>query len=151
MNQLEFERLGIPTVTVVTSQFIGLAKAIALSESAPSMCFVLVPHPMGMVSRADIDNKALKAFPEILKVATDWQPSDQTPESKPAYPAERIQLSGTLGDVNKVFFERGWSLGIPIIPPTPDGIEHMLKGTSRKPHEILGKVQNPATGNCLLG
>ncbi|MFC2005956.1 hypothetical protein ACFLVG_03230 [Chloroflexota bacterium] len=140
MNQLELERLGIPTVTVVTSQFAELAKVTALSESAQDMCFVLVPHPMGMISKTDIEQKALEAFPEILKVGTEWQPSAEVLSSKPAYPAERFQFTGTLGDVNKLFFDKGWSLGLPIIPPTPDGLDNMLKGTNRKPGEVLGHL-----------
>ncbi|MFC1862064.1 UGSC family (seleno)protein [Chloroflexota bacterium] len=140
MDQLELERLGIPTVTVVTSQFAGLAKTVALSESVTDMCFTLVPHPMGMIPKADIEKKALDAFPEILKVGTEWQPSGEVPSSKPAYPAERFQFTGTPEEVNKLFFERGWSLGIPVIPPTPEGLDNMLKGTNRKPDEVFGQI-----------
>ncbi|MFC1986587.1 UGSC family (seleno)protein [Chloroflexota bacterium] len=140
MDQLEFERLGIPTITLVTSQFVGLADTVASSEGVTDMCVVSVSHPMGMISRSDIEKKALDTFPEIFKVATDWQPSVEGPSSKPAYPAERFQFTGTVGDVNKLFFEKGWSLGIPVIPPTPDGVNEMLKGTNRKPDEVIGQI-----------
>ncbi|MFC1966848.1 UGSC family (seleno)protein, partial [Chloroflexota bacterium] len=112
----------------------------ALSESVTDMCDVLVPHPMGMISKAEIEKKALDAFPEILKLGTEWQPSGEVLSSKPAYPAERFQFTGTHEDVNKLFFEKGWSLGLPVIAPTSDSINEMLKGTSRKPDEVIGRI-----------
>jgi hypothetical protein len=36
-----------------------------------------------------------------------------------------------------MFYDRGWSLGLPIIPPTVSAVETMLKGTSRKPDEVV--------------
>ncbi|MFC2041403.1 UGSC family (seleno)protein [Chloroflexota bacterium] len=140
MDQLELERLGIPTISVVTTQFIGLAKTVALSESVLDMCTVIVPHPMGMIPKAEIEKKASDAFPEILKLATEWHPSGQTFSSKPAYPSERFQFTGTYNDVNKLFFDKGWSLGLPIMPPTSGGVNEMLKGTSRKPDEVIGQI-----------
>lgn len=34
--------------------------------------------------------------------------------------------------------ERGWSDGLPVVPPTPERVYRMLQGTSRKPDEVLG-------------
>ncbi len=140
MNQLEFERIGIPTVTVVTSAFVGLAGTIVSAEGAPGMRFVVVPHPMGMLPRADIENKAVKAFPEIFSAATEQRPPARATPGRPAYPAGKFQFSGTTEEVNRLFFERGWSPGTPIVPPTPEGVERMLKGTKRQPSAVLGKV-----------
>lgn len=35
-------------------------------------------------------------------------------------------------------FERGWSDGLPVVPPTPVRVLRMLKGTRRKPDEVVG-------------
>jgi hypothetical protein len=43
-------------------------------------------------------------------------------------------------DINKIFFEKGLSLGLPILPPTSDRVAEILKGTSRKADELLGMV-----------
>jgi len=132
--------LGIPTVTIATTEFLPLAKDTALSQGVADMAFVTVSHPMGMIPLAEIRKKADETFPEILKAATEWKPTAELPPMKPAYPAERFQFRGTVEDVNKLFFERGWSMGLPIIPPTAERVEEMLKGTSRKPHEVIGLV-----------
>ncbi|MDG2422290.1 MAG: thioredoxin family protein [Gammaproteobacteria bacterium] len=37
-------------------------------------------------------------------------------------------------------FERGWSDGLPVVPPTSVRVIRMLKGTHRSPDEIIGKI-----------
>jgi len=112
------------------------------SIGRPDMAFVEVPHPMGMVSLPDIRAKAEQSFGEILRMATQWKPSrTEIPGlGKPAYPAERIKFKGTYESLNKMFYEKKWSLGLPIIPPTPDAVAEMLKGTTRKPEEVVWVV-----------
>ena len=39
-----------------------------------------------------------------------------------------------------MFYEKGWSLGLPIIPPTPEAVSAMLKGTAHKPEEVVWVV-----------
>ncbi len=59
---------------------------------------------------------------------------------KPAYPAERVSVKGGAEELNKLFFAKGWSLGLPVVPPTPDRVKEMLTGTSLKPDYVIGKV-----------
>jgi hypothetical protein len=96
---------------------------------------------MGMIPLPEIRAKADKAFPEILKAATQWRPTGaKLQTAKPLYPAEVIDFQGTEADVNDLFFKNGWSLGVPIIPPTPERVQAMLKGTSHKPNEVVGLI-----------
>ena len=132
--------MGIPTVTISSSEFIGLAKDTALGQGAADLSFVIVPHPMGMIPQAEIRKKAEMVFPEILKMATEWKPQAKLPPMKPVYPAGRLRFQGSVEDINRIFFEKGLSLGLPILPPTPDRVAKILKGTNRKPDELLGMV-----------
>jgi len=132
--------LGIPTVTIATTEFISLAKDTALSQGVPDGCFVTVPHPVGMIPLDEVRKKAENAFPEILRAATEWKPVAKLPPIKPVFPTETFQFRGTAEDVNKLFLEKGWSLGLPVVPPTRERVAEMLKGTSRKPDEVLETV-----------
>jgi hypothetical protein len=148
VNQIDFEKLGIPTVTIVTSEFVGDAKASALGVGMPDMCFVVVPHPMGGISREAIRAKADAAFPDILKAATTWRPTvTELPPPKLPYPAETFKFTGDYEDVYKLFWDRGWTPGLPIVPPTTEAVQAMLKGTSHKPDEVLWEV--PPRGGIL--
>ena len=96
------------------------------------MSFVIVPHPMGMIPIREIRKKAEDSFPEILKAAIQWKPTAQLPSMKPPYPAARFKFRGPGEDVSRLFFDKGWSMGLPIIPPTPERVTEDLEGD--KPH-----------------
>jgi hypothetical protein len=112
------------------------------SIGLPDMAFVEVPHPMAMISLQEIRAKAEQSFREILRMAAEWKPSEveKQKREKSTYPAERITFKGTYAALNRMFYERGWSLGLPIIPPTPEAVMAMLKGTSHRPEEVVWVV-----------
>jgi hypothetical protein len=139
-DQIELEKMGIPTVTIATAEFIALAKDTAFREGAFDFCFVVLPVPMGRISSTDIRERVEDIFPEILKLTTEWKPSGKLPPIKLASPAERMKIKGRVEDVEKLFIDRGWSIGLPIVPPTPERVTQMLKGTRRKPAEFVGLV-----------
>ncbi len=43
-------------------------------------------------------------------------------------------------DVQELFFDRGWTDGLPIVPPTPDRVTAMLASGGVEPTELLGTV-----------
>lgn len=53
--------------------------------------------------------------------------------------ARRVELS-PLEDEFDALFDRGWSDGLPVVPPTEARVLRMLAGTSRKPGEVVGVV-----------
>ena len=48
-------------------------------------------------------------------------------------------------EVYRFFYERGWTDGLPIIPPTEERVARMLQGTKRSAAEVLGIL--PPSGN----
>lgn len=46
-------------------------------------------------------------------------------------------------------FDRGWSDGLPVVPPTPERVMRMLTGTRRDPGEVLGLVP-PDLSECTV-
>lgn len=127
----------------------ALAETTASSLGVEDACYVTIPHPVGMQPVADIEKKAEEAFPEILRLATDWRPATSIAAGADAYPAERIVLTGDEMDVNRRFLDDRWSLGLPIIPPTVERVAEMLKGTRRRPDEVLGQVP-PENGSLTV-
>jgi hypothetical protein len=132
--------MGIPTVTISSSEFIGLAKDTSVGKGAADLSFVVVPHPMGMIPLTEIREKADRAFPFILKAATEWKPEATLPPMKPVYPARKLTFDGTIEAFNQYLMDKGYSIGLPLIPPTPERVKKMLTGASRKPNELLGMV-----------
>ncbi len=54
--------------------------------------------------------------------------------------SERVQVADSVEAVNDLFFEKGWSDGLPVIPPTEEAVERMLAGTNRDPTEVVAAI-----------
>ena len=54
--------------------------------------------------------------------------------------AERIEVGDDLWAAQEFFEEKGWSDGLPIIPPTEERIQRMLAAVKRDPQDIIGVV-----------
>jgi hypothetical protein len=52
-------------------------------------------------------------------------------------------------EVNEFFLSQEWSDGLPVVPPTPDGVERMLGGTTRDRHELIGTLP-PGWGKATV-
>ena len=61
-------------------------------------------------------------------------------------PAQRTGIRQTLlepdteDNLQSLFFERGWTDGLPIILPTEERVREMLKGTGRPPDEVVAEI-----------
>jgi hypothetical protein len=56
---------------------------------------------------------------------------------------------GEAEDPIEACFERGWSDGLPVVPPTPARVLRMLEGTTRAPDEVLG-LMPPDLAPCTV-
>ncbi|MDX1650758.1 MAG: thioredoxin family protein [Myxococcota bacterium] len=53
--------------------------------------------------------------------------------------ARRVELA-PMEDEIEALFDRGWSDGLPLVPPTEARVLAMLDGTAREPHEVVAEV-----------
>lgn len=54
--------------------------------------------------------------------------------------SDRIKLPESIEEISESYYQRGWTDGLPIVPPTEDRVEKMLSGTTRKPQDVVGEV-----------
>ena len=62
--------------------------------------------------------------------------------------ARKIELAES-EDIMEACFERGWSDGLPLVPPTPLRVTRMLSSTDRSADEIVGSVP-PDNRPCTI-
>ena len=62
--------------------------------------------------------------------------------------ARTIDLAATVDPV-EACYDRGWTDGLPVVPPTPERILRMLGGTRRDPHEVIGEIP-PELAACTV-
>jgi len=96
-------------------------------------------HPIEQVER----NIREVVFPQIIKLLTE-QASNRAETLTRVESLERaIVFEGSFEEVNEFFYEKQWSDGLPIVPPTEEKVEQFLKSTELSPDEILG-ILHPA-------
>lgn len=62
--------------------------------------------------------------------------------------ARQIEILPLQDDI-EACYERGWTDGLPVVPPTPERVLRMLQGTKRDPAEVLGIVP-PNRVDCTV-
>ncbi|MEO2104123.1 MAG: thioredoxin family protein [Actinomycetota bacterium] len=53
--------------------------------------------------------------------------------------SRRVELASAEDDI-EAMFDRGWTDGLPVVPPTPERVAAMLTGTTRAPDEVVAIV-----------
>ena len=57
-----------------------------------------------------------------------------------ALQSERFEVDDELWAAQAYFEEKGWTDGLPIVPPTEERVLKMLAATQRGPQEVIGVV-----------
>ncbi|MFC1534448.1 hypothetical protein ACFL7M_13905, partial [Thermodesulfobacteriota bacterium] len=64
--------------------------------------------------------------------------------------ALKIEVPEDQEEINRIYYERGWNDGLPIIPPTEERVSRMLEATKRNADEILG-IFPPRGNEAMVG
>lgn len=64
---------------------------------------------------------------------------------------EKISIKkDAFAEINELFYQRGWTDGLPIIPPTKERVKEMLKGADLSPDFVIGII-DPMGGQATVG
>ncbi|MFC1534466.1 hypothetical protein ACFL7M_13995 [Thermodesulfobacteriota bacterium] len=130
------ERAGIPSVSIVTTGFLGQAQGVAQGQGIPNLAVAEYPGVIMTHSKDELSEKVERVLIDnIIRGLT----SPLQAAKKPEEPGLKdIMFKGDLYDVNEFFINRQWSDGLPIIPPTVEKAEEFLRFTERNPGEVIG-------------
>lgn len=63
--------------------------------------------------------------------------------------SQTFEVTEDLESIFEFVYEKGWTDGLPIIPPTAERMERMLNGTSSEPAEVVGELE-PRLGKATV-
>ena len=66
-----------------------------------------------------------------------------------AFASDILEAEDDLEQINREYYMRGWTDGLPVIPPTEARVQRMLEGTQREPQDILGRIP-PRWGDATV-
>jgi len=75
--------------------------------------------------------------------------AEQRPEPTAQVTPPRIIFKGDIEEINRFFYKRGWTDGLPVLPPTEAAVKEMLTGTDLSPDYLLGKIE-PRFGKATI-
>ena len=64
-------------------------------------------------------------------------------------PASRLQVSGSVSQINDYFYDQGWTDGLPVVPPTEDLVLEMLEACPLPGSQVLGSMP-PLNGTVTV-
>jgi hypothetical protein len=146
---MQMEKLGVPGVYLVSSQFLTDAKSAAADRAMPGMRLVTFPSDKWYKLRGTVEGVQPLADaaldPLIKALITPLTPQEAKPPQQARVPSPPIKVTGASyadaeGKLNEVFLERHLGDGLPLVPPTKEAVDAMLKGTARSRDEVVGKI-----------
>jgi len=134
------ERAGVPAVAIGATSFVAMGRIIGKSLGIPQVKIAEYP---GVILVDSDETFAEKVRSSVLPGVLDGLlAAGETVEQETAeeYSPRRVVFGGSLDEVLEHFTVRGWTDGLPIVPPTIERVERFLAFCDRDPHEVIGRV-----------
>lgn len=157
-NTVFVEQLGKPAVMLTKKDILNSAKRGAASRLLPQLRFV----PCGLMDlsfvpaldQALIDNTIRPAILPVIDEIIAGLLSPLTEEEKQvsksiANQYASMELSGTVSEISNQMYRMGWTNGLPVVPPTREAVDEMLKGTPLPPDYVVAEL-SPMRGKATV-
>jgi hypothetical protein len=149
-DAIYIEGMGKPTATFVYEHFANDASSAASSKGMPVVRIV----PETIVSEStvvkDIEAAVSAVFDSIVAALTrPLTAGEKSPRRREPENPTRFIFKGSLEEVNRFFYQRGWTDGLPILPPTEAAVAEMLTGTDLPPDHLVEKLE-PRLGKATV-
>ncbi len=144
------EVAGVPSVSIVCESFDGQAIATARGFGFEGLPLAITVGHVDAQSASDMESNFVDHTVDAIVAGLTGasaarngtngtaSPGDQDMGESTALGPYDTAISGSVDEINDAFAERGWSDGLPIVPPTRDRVERFLTGTGLDPQQSLG-------------
>jgi hypothetical protein len=137
---------------MVTDEFLLLAKTESQTRGPSDLRLIELPHPVGSVPLDTLRSLAESRIDSIVKVLTAGDRCFGYPLNKADETVENtstLEVPSDPGLMFQYFINRGWSDGLPMLPPTEAAIDAMIAGSDLKKDELLGVIP-PLNGMATI-
>lgn len=142
-------KLGVPTVPLITSEFYTQVKTHhTIQKGMPGLRVTYLISPVwGKTAerlRKDIVNKSPVSGKMIMQEIVEGLTKPLTAEEKKTGTIKQSagpdRFADTPEKLQQMFMDKRMTDYLPIILPTEERVAEMLKGTSHRPDEVVGKM-----------
>ena len=73
LDGILLEKAGIPSISIVTDAFVETGKVMASNWGVPEYLFLSIPHPIGNLSDAELEERVNGVLDDVVKLLKDGQ------------------------------------------------------------------------------
>jgi hypothetical protein len=140
--------MGIPSVPIITKAFKNLVVLNAAKRGMPHQRITFTPHPVWGKTpdelRAYVNGPdPVSGKPMMKEIVANLTTPLTDEENKTGMVSVSIgppTFTDTLDNLQEFYMNNGYTDFLPIIVPTQEKVETMLKATSHHPDEMVGKM-----------
>jgi hypothetical protein len=134
------EDFGTPVVLLANRGFVNDAHSAASGKGMPGVRVIGTTIACESTVAADIESGIDAVLNDIVTALTKpLTAEEKSPQAKNEKPP-RIAFTGSYQDVNYFYYRKGWSDGLPIIPPTEAAVAEMMTGTDLPADHVVTKL-----------
>jgi hypothetical protein len=90
--------------------------------------------------KSEIEEGVAAAMKDVIEGLTKpLTPEEKSPKQQTGKTA-RVAFKGDIQEVNQFYYRKGWTDGLPIIPPTEEAVAEMMTGTDLPPDHIVATI-----------
>jgi hypothetical protein len=141
--------MGKPAVMLCNDEFVRDALSAGSRTGVPGIRIVPENIPSECSVEADIQAGITEALDEIIQALTKPPTAEEKSPKRDVEKPARIIFKGNLEEINRFFYRRGWTDGLPIMPPTEEAVNEMLNGTDL-PRDYLVADIPPMKGHATV-
>lgn len=131
------EAAGIPTVTIVREEFVGVVRNAASGVGLPGD-LPMVPFPINLFLPDSELAPLSSRRQEIYDALVSWSPDLEENNQPSKLIVEGRNYEDALIKANDLYLINGWGDGLPLWPATAERVDWILEGTELPRDHLLG-------------
>lgn len=155
-NHAEMERLGKPAVILAKDLYESSARRGAASRGYPGLRVLPYDGPNFVPVGVDCGEWTQQVYGAILAPMIDdivnaltapLTPEEAAPTAVKDW--SNTTFTGTIEEINDYFYSMGWTNGAPVVPPTREAVDEMMKGTDLPADYVVAELP-PMRGQATV-
>jgi hypothetical protein len=127
-------------VLLANNGFVTDAQSAASSRGMPGIRIVGESVACESTVKSEIEEGIAAAMKEVVEGLTKpLSPEEKSPKPQTGK-TPRVAFKGSLQEVNRFYYNKGWTDGLPIIPPTEAAVAEMMTGTDLPPDHVVATI-----------
>jgi hypothetical protein len=127
-------------VLLANNGFVTDAHSAASSKGMPGIRVVGESVACESTVKSEIEEGIAAAMKDVVEGLTRPLSAEEKAPKQSTGKTPRVAFKGSIQEINKFYYRKGWTDGLPIIPPTEEAVAEMMTGTDLPPDYIVTAI-----------